>query len=165
MEIYTPWFLYGNLESWNNPEEEWRPKGRAEGRRQRGVGVGNQALGLHQIRVCLDQSGHRVWELFFVLFFLCLSKLVLELFFTCNLLGPHSHTSIIITPIDCVCVLSCVAQWIVAHQSLLSVEFSREEYQSGLPFPTPGDLPNSGIEPVSLSLANRFFTTMPSGKQ
>ena len=107
---------------------------------------------------------------FFVLFFLCLSQLVSELFFTCNLLGPHSHTSvIIITPIDCVCVLSCVrlfvTQWIVAHQSLLSVEFSREEYQSGLPFPTPGGLPNSGIEPVSLALADRFFTTMPPGKQ
>ena len=69
MEISTPWFLYGNLESWNDPAEEWRPKGRAEGRRQGGVGVGNQVLGLHQIRVCLDQSGHGVWELFFCFVF------------------------------------------------------------------------------------------------
>jgi len=36
--------------------------------------------------------------------------------------------------------------------------FSRQEYWSGLLFPPPGDLPNSGIEPVSLALAGRFFT-------
>ena len=38
----------------------------------------------------------------------------------------------------------------VAHQAPLSVEFSRQEYWSGLPFPSPGDLPNPGIEPMSL---------------
>ena len=37
----------------------------------------------------------------------------------------------------------------VAHQAPLSMGFPRQEYQSGLPFPTPGDLPNSGIEPMS----------------
>ena len=36
--------------------------------------------------------------------------------------------------------------WTVAHQAPLSVGFSREEYWSGLPFPSPGDLPNPGIE-------------------
>ena len=36
--------------------------------------------------------------------------------------------------------------------------FSRQEYWSGLLFPPPGDLPNSGIEPMSLALAGRFFT-------
>ena len=44
----------------------------------------------------------------------------------------------------------------------LSMEFSRQEYWSGLPFPTPGDLPSSGMEPtslVSLALAGIFFTT------
>ena len=43
--------------------------------------------------------------------------------------------------------------------------FSRREYWSGLPFPSPGDLPDLGIEPVSLrspSLASGFFTTEPS---
>ena len=43
----------------------------------------------------------------------------------------------------------------------LSTEFSRQEYWIGLPFPTPGDLPNSGITPASLAsppLAGRFFT-------
>ena len=42
--------------------------------------------------------------------------------------------------------------WTVAHQALLSMEFSRQEYWSGLPFPSPGDLPNPGIEPRSPAL-------------
>ena len=40
-----------------------------------------------------------------------------------------------------------VAPWTVAHQAPLSMEFSRQEYWSGLPFPSPGDLPYPGIEP------------------
>ena len=47
-------------------------------------------------------------------------------------------------------------------QSPLPMEFSRQEYQSEVPFPTPGDLPDPGIEPQSLvspGLAGRFFTT------
>ena len=39
--------------------------------------------------------------------------------------------------------------WTIAHQAPLSTEFSRQEYWSGLPFPTPGDLPNLGIKPTS----------------
>ena len=49
----------------------------------------------------------------------------------------------------------------------LSMELSRQEYSSGLPFPSPGDLPNPGILPVSPAspaLAGRFFPTVPSGK-
>ena len=42
--------------------------------------------------------------------------------------------------------------WTVAHQAPPSMEFSREEYCSGLPFPSPGDLPNPGIEPGSPAL-------------
>ena len=73
----------------------------------------------------------------------------------------------------CVCskLLSCaqffVTPWTVAHHRLLSVEFSRQEYWDGLPFPTPGDLTDSGIEsssPMSFKLAGRFFTTAPPGK-
>ena len=58
------------------------------------------------------------------------------------------------------------APWNVAHQAPLSVGSSRQEYWSGLPFPTPGNLPNQGIEPSSLvlpSLAGGFFATEPSG--
>ena len=52
--------------------------------------------------------------------------------------------------------------WTIAHQALLSMGFSRQEYQSGLPFSAPGDLPDRGIEPASLTspaLVGRFFTT------
>ena len=51
-----------------------------------------------------------------------------------------------------------VVAWTVAHQALLSMEFSRQEYCSGLPFPTPGVLPDTGIKPISLvspALASR----------
>ena len=44
------------------------------------------------------------------------------------------------------CARLCVTPWTVAHQDPLSMEFSRQEYWSGLPCPPPGDLPNSGIE-------------------
>ena len=67
------------------------------------------------------------------------------------------------------CVLSslshvqlCVTVWTVAHQAQPSMGFSRQEYWSGLQCPPPGDLPNPGIESMSLStqtLAGRFFTT------
>ena len=61
---------------------------------------------------------------------------------------------------------SFVAPWTVAHQAPLYMEFSRQSW-SRLPFPTPGDLSNPGIEHVSLAppaLAGRFCTTAPSGK-
>ena len=51
--------------------------------------------------------------------------------------------------------------WIVAHQAPLPMGFSRQEYWSGVPFPPPGNLPNPGIKPTSLTspeLAGRFFT-------
>ena len=56
----------------------------------------------------------------------------------------------------------------VAHQAPLSMGFSRQEYWSGLPFPTSGDLPNSGTEPeacVFPALAGRFFAIEPLGSQ
>ena len=68
-------------------------------------------------------------------------------------------------------VLSCVqlfvTSWTVVHQAPLSMRFPRQEYWSGLPFPTSGDLPQPGIEPVSLAsppLAGGFFINMPYGK-
>ena len=53
----------------------------------------------------------------------------------------------------------------IACQALLSIELSRQEYWNRLPFPTSGDLPNPGIEPMFLSsaLVGRFFTTVLSG--
>ena len=60
-----------------------------------------------------------------------------------------------------------VTPWTVTHQASLSMEFLREEYWSELPFPSAGDLPNSGIKHVSLvspALAGGFFTIVPPGK-
>ena len=57
-----------------------------------------------------------------------------------------------------------MAPWAVARQAPLSVEFSRQEYWSEFPFPTPGDLPDPWIEPESLlspALANGFFNNVP----
>ena len=60
---------------------------------------------------------------------------------------------------------SFATPWTVAAcQAPLSMEFSRQEYWSGLPFPPPGDLPNPRIEPKSpssLALAGGFFSTVP----
>ena len=54
--------------------------------------------------------------------------------------------------------------WIVACQACLSMEFSRQEYCSGLPFPTSGDLSDPGIKLLSPALAGRFFTAEPAEK-
>ena len=77
----------------------------------------------------------------------------------------------------CVCVCACmhmlnhvqlfVIPQTVGHKTLLSMEFSRQEYWRGLPFPSPEDLPEPGIKITSVAshaLAGRFFTTAPTGK-
>ena len=51
-----------------------------------------------------------------------------------------------------------------AHQAPLSMGFSRQEYWSGLPFPSPGDLPDSEIEPGSPTLLADALTSQPPGK-
>ena len=64
-------------------------------------------------------------------------------------------------------MLSCVrlfaTPWTVARQAPLSVEFSRQEDWSGLPFPSPGDFPNPGIKPMAPALAGGLFITEPPG--
>ena len=77
-----------------------------------------------------------------------------------------------IHPTTCMCVcarahsLSCVQlfviPWTVAHQALLSMGFSRQEYWSGLPFPPPGELPNPRIEPKSPSLQADSLLSQPT---
>ena len=54
--------------------------------------------------------------------------------------------------------------WTVAHQAPPSMGFSRQEYWSGLPFPSPGDLPNPGIEPRGPTLQADALTFEPPGK-
>ena len=59
---------------------------------------------------------------------------------------------------------SFTTPWTVAHQAPLLMGFPRQEYWSGLPFPSPGDLPDPGVEPASPALAGRFFTAEPPRK-
>ena len=54
--------------------------------------------------------------------------------------------------------------WTVAYQAPLSLGFPRQEYRSGLPFSSLGDLPDPGMEPASPALAGGYSTTEPPGK-
>ena len=60
-----------------------------------------------------------------------------------------------------ICVGLLATPWTVAHQAPLSMEFSRQEYWSGLPFLPPGDLPNPGIKPGSPALQADSLLTEP----
>ena len=69
--------------------------------------------------------------------------------------------------ICCVCMLTCFSRvwlfatlWTAAHQAPLSMGFSRQEYWSGLPCPPPGDLPDPGIKPLSLSLLHWLASSL-----
>ena len=81
----------------------------------------------------------------------CATQWVLTsyLFYTCVLMHTQllSHVQLFETP------------WTVARQASLFIGFPRQEYWNGLPFPSPGVLPDSRIKPVSPALAGRFFTT------
>ena len=63
-----------------------------------------------------------------------------------------------------ICVQLFVTPWTIAYQAPQSMEFSRQEYWSGLPFPSPGDLPNTGIEPGSPALQADALQSEPPGK-
>ena len=54
--------------------------------------------------------------------------------------------------------------WTIAYHASPSMEFSRQEYWSGLPFPSPGDLPDPGIEPRSPALQADALPSEPPGK-
>ena len=64
----------------------------------------------------------------------------------------HSHVRLFATP------------WAIAHQAPQSMGFSRHEYWSGLPFPSPGYLPDPGIESGSPTLQADALTSEPPGK-
>ena len=81
----------------------------------------------------------------------------------------RNSSLVILSSVLCCAVLSCfshvqlfVTLWTVVHHTPVSMGFSTQEYQNGLPCPPPGDLPDPGIEFVSLmspALAGGFFTT------
>ena len=70
----------------------------------------------------------------------------------------HTHTHLLS------CVRFFVTPWTVAHQAPLFMEFSRQEYWSGLPFPFPGDLPYPEIKPRSPALQADSLLSEPQGK-
>ena len=81
-----------------------------------------------------------------------------------TVVSAHTHRPQVVTgatPSPCVCVLShawlFASPWTVAWQAPLSMGCPRQEYWSGLPRPSPGDLPDPGIEPTSPALAGGFF--------
>ena len=90
----------------------------------------------------------------------------------CKASMPGCHLSGSLLPPSSIYVCACsiaqfVAAWTVARQAPLSMDFSRQECWNRLPFPTPEDLPNPGIEPKSLAspaLAGSFVITVPPGK-
>ena len=76
-------------------------------------------------------------------------------------------SSVYVFLFSCSVVSDSVMPCTVARQAPLFMELSRQQYWSGLPFPSPGDLSNPGIEPASLvspALASGFFTTVTPGK-
>ena len=77
---------------------------------------------------------------------------------------PASHTQKNLCLVSLRCVQVSVTPRTVAHQAPLSMEFSREEYESGLPFPSPGNFPGPGIEPRSLTLQVHSLPSQPLGK-
>ena len=62
------------------------------------------------------------------------------------------------------CVRLLAIPWTIAYQAPLSMGFSRQKYWSGLPFPSPGDLPDPGIEPRSAALQADALHSEPPGK-
>ena len=80
-------------------------------------------------------------------------------------------TTITLKKVKALVAQSCLTLFVisrtVAHQASLSMEFSRQEYWSGLPFPSPGDLPDPGIKPgspVSPALQADFLPSESPGK-
>ena len=69
-----------------------------------------------------------------------------------SILNHFSHVQLFVTP------------WTTARQAPLSIEFSRQEYWSVLPFPSPGDVPYPGIEPGSSALQADSLLIEPPGK-
>ena len=83
----------------------------------------------------------------------------------CVRLCAHAWVGVSVCVHTCVgvCVQLFVTLWTVAHKAPLSMRLSRQEYQSGLPCPPPGDLPTPGIEPRSPALQVDSLLSEPPG--
>ena len=135
--ILNLWDLISNpVNSWVPTEELSR---QASYTRQSTTHVPVNKSGIYQIFVC---------------FFFCSSYIVFfnnHSFVNFVKVKPLNHVQLFATP------------WTVACQAPPSMEFSRQEYWSGLPFPSPGDLPNPGIEPRSPVLQTDSLPSEPTG--
>ena len=89
-------------------------------------------------------------EVIYIVVLICISLIVRLTIFSCAY--SLSHVRFFATP------------WTVACQAPLSMGFSRQGYWSGLPFPSPSDLPNPGIEPGSPALQADSLLSEPPGK-
>ena len=108
----------------------------------------------------------------------CLSEVIWKPIQSSPVSRDHCGCSLVWLMCVCVCVSARTCMWVRAVHALshvwlfvtqapLSMRFSRQEYWSGFPFPTPGDLPNPAMKPespMSPSLAGWFFTTVPPEK-
>ena len=94
----------------------------------------------------------------FIMYILCMIVSVCLILPSFPMFSTHGFYLLFVFVLSCSVVSN---PWTVAHQIPLSMEFSRSEYWSGLPFLSPRDLPNPVIEPA-FSLAGRFFTAKRS---
>ena len=102
-----------------------------------------------------------MWSVLSLVFILALLGL------HCGILVPWPRTELgplVVTVLSLSHIQLFATPWTVMCQAPLSMEFSRQECWSGLPFPSPGYLPDPGIKPASSALAGGFFTTEPPGK-
>ena len=115
---------------------------------------------------CIDQRARLLFNRGAILILLIQSKN--SLYFKQYLFRIFaSYVSLVMCVCVCVCVCACACAlnhvqlfatpWIIAGQTSLSMEFSRQESGSGLSFPPPWDLPEPGIEPTSFGSAGGFF--------
>ena len=73
-------------------------------------------------------------------------------------MNVHIYVCLYACMLPCfICVQLFATLWTVVHQASLSMEFSRQEYWSGLPYPPPGDILNSEIEPLSPALQQVLY--------
>ena len=77
----------------------------------------------------------------------------------------HNLANVLLLLFSHLVMSDSATSWTVVHQAPLFIGFPKQEYWSGLPFSSPGDLPNPGTEPMSPILAGKFSTAVPHGKQ
>ena len=128
-----------------------------------GQALGTQLWGSHQLSSASSQPGLGLRTVK-----LCLGTVSFLLRTENNICLVEVYRSIVTWPWKWVLVAQwCrlfVTPWTVACQAPLSMEFSRQEYWSGVPFPSPGDLPDPGIEPWCPALQADSLSSEPPGK-